>query len=200
MAMLTLFEFEPERELQAYYARALNTPEGIATRDFYEVYHNLIAEASQKYGVPLLNAVIAFARLSPRVNVEVNKRAFLALLAGEPRTAGITSAIWRTAQTALLMTPAEIHSYLYEEPLSKVRAFARNLLLDTGCVCIDSIMLRILRYTHGIADRNTLFREYASIHTHLYTHIRALDEGVPPYKIQATLWGYARARLTPIEY
>ncbi len=186
------------RGLDIVYANALANNKSRASRDFYEVHHRIIRRYSEAYGVPVINAVIAFARLSPRTSVSLNLKAFTCLLDGRPKPSGVLTANWRTAMDALTLSETEAYEYLYNQPLSKVRAFARNLLLDTEVITLDAIMLRILKDYFPIPNLNDLFRRYSDWHSRIYPVIRQLDLSIPAYRIQATLWDYARRYYKPI--
>jgi hypothetical protein len=184
--------------LQAVYSEAVRNNKARASGQFYEAHHSLIRRYSEAYSLPFANACIAFARLSPRTSVSLNLRAFLNLLAGKPKPSGVLSANWQSAQQALTLSEEQVHCYLYEEPLTKVRAFARNLLLDTGVITLDAIMARILRDHYPIPSLNHLFQHYAEWHSRIYPAIRELEPAVPPYQIQAILWDYARRLYSPV--
>ena len=184
--------------LQAVYSEAVRNNKARASGQFYEAHHRLIYRYAEAYSVPFANACIAFARLSPRTSISLNLRAFLNLLAGKPKPSAVLTANWQSAQQALTLSEAQVHCYLYEEPLTKVRAFARNLLLDTGVITLDAIMCRILRDYFPIPSLNHLFQHYAEWHSRVYPAIRELDPAVPPYQIQAVLWDYARRLYAPV--
>jgi len=184
--------------LQAVYLEAVRNNKARASGQFYEAHHRLIRHYSEAYSLPFANACIAFARLSPRTSISLNLRAFLNLLAGKPKPSAVLTANWQSAQQALTLSEEQVHCYLYEEPLTKVRAFARNLLLDTGVITLDAIMLRILKDHYPIPSLNHLFRHYAEWHSRIYPAIRELDPSVPPYQIQAVLWDYARRLYAPV--
>jgi hypothetical protein len=184
--------------LQQVYAQAIANNRSRASQCFYEVHHRIIGRYSQAYSIPFVNACVAFARLSPRTSISLNLRAFLNLLAGKPKPSAVLSANWQSARQALLLSEAQVHCYLYLEPLSKVRAFARNLLLDTQVITLDAIMLRILQHYFPIPSLNHLFQNYADWHSKVYPAIRQLDPTVPPYQIQAVLWDYARRFYAPV--
>jgi len=184
--------------LQAVYSEAVRNNKARASGQFYEAHHSLIRRYSEAYSLPFANTCIAFARLSPRTSVSLNLRAFLNLLAGKPKPSAVLTANWQSAQQALTLSEAQVHCYLYEEPLTKVRAFARNLLLDTGVITLDAIMCRILRDHYPIPSLNHLFQHYAEWHSRIYPAIRELDPAVPPYQIQAVLWDYARRLYAPV--
>ena len=184
--------------LQAVYSEAVRNNKARASGQFYEAHHRLIYRYAEAYSVPFANACIAFARLSPRTSVSLNLKAFVLLLDGKPKPNGVLSANWQSAQQALTLSEAQVHCYLYEEPLTKVRAFARNLLLDTGVITLDAIMCRILRDYYPIPSLNHLFQHYAEWHSRVYPAISALDPAVPPYQIQAVLWDYARRLYAPV--
>jgi len=184
--------------LQAVYTDAVRNNKARASGQFYEAHHRLIYRYATVYSVPFANACIAFARLSPRTSVSLNLRAFLNLLAGKPKPSAVLTANWQSATDALSLSEAQVHCYLYGEPLTKVRAFARNLLLDTGVITLDAIMCRILRDYFPIPSLNHLFQHYADWHAQIYPQIRGLDPSVPPYQIQAVLWDYARRLYAPV--
>jgi len=184
--------------LQAVYSEAVRNNKARASGQFYEAHSRLIGRYADLYNIPVRNACVAFARLSPRTSISLNLRAFLNLLAGKPKPSGVLSANWQSAQQALTLSEAQVHCYLYEEPLTKVRAFARNLLLDTGVITLDAIMARILRDHYPIPSLNHLFQHYAEWHSRVYPAIRELDPAVPPYQIQAILWDYARRLYAPV--
>jgi hypothetical protein len=184
--------------LQVVYADAVRNNRARESRYFYEVHHRIIHRYSEAYGVPFANACIAFARLSPRTSIGLNLRAFLNLLAGKPKPSAVLSANWKLAGDALTLSETQVQRYLYEEPLTKVRAFARNLLLDTGVITLDAIMLRILKDYYPIPSLNHLFQHYADWHSRVYPVIRELDPAIPPYQIQAILWDYARRVYKPV--
>jgi len=184
--------------LQAVYSEAVRNNKARASGQFYEAHHSLIRRYSEAYSLPFANACIAFARLSPRTSISLNLRAFLNLLAGKPKPSGVLTANWQSATDALTLSEAQVHCYLYEEPLTKVRAFARNLLLDTGVITMDAIMARILRDHYPIPSLNHLFQHYADWHARIYPHICELEPSVPPYQIQAILWDYARRLYAPV--
>jgi hypothetical protein len=184
--------------LQAVYSEAVRNNKARASGQFYEAHHSLIRRYAEAYNLPLANACIAFARLSPRTSISLNLRAFLNLLAGKPKPSAVLTANWQSAQQALTLSEEQVHCYLYGEPLTKVRAFARNLLLDTGVITLDAIMCRILRDYFPIPSLNHLFQHYAEWHSRVYPAISALDPAVPPYQIQAILWDYARRLYAPV--
>jgi len=184
--------------LQRVYLEAVRNNKARASGQFYEVHHRIIYRYSEAYGVPFANACIAFARLSPRTSVALNLKAFVNLLDGKPKPNGVLGANWQSAQQALYLSEAETADYLYNQPLSKVRAFARNLLLDTGVITLDAIMCRILRDYFPIPSLNHLFQHYGEWHSRVYPAIRELDPAVPPYQIQAVLWDYARRLYSPV--
>ena len=184
--------------LQAVYSEAVRNNKARASGQFYEAHHRLIYRYAEAYSVPFANACIAFARLSPRTSVSLNLKAFVLLLDGKPKPNGVLSANWQSAQQALTLSEEQVHCYLYEEPLTKVRAFARNLLLDTGVITLDAIMARILRDYYPIPSLNHLFQHYADWHTRIYPQICELEPSVPPYQIQAILWDYARRLYSPV--
>jgi hypothetical protein len=184
--------------LQAVYLNAVRNNKARASGQFYEVHNRIIRRCSEAYSVPFVNACIAFARLSPRTSISLNLRAFLNLLAGRPKPSAVLTANWQSAQQALALSDAEIANYLYNQPLTKVRAFARNLLLDTGVITLDAIMARILRDYFPIPSLNHLFQHYAEWHSRIYPVICELDPAKPPYQIQAILWDYARRLYAPV--
>jgi len=184
--------------LQAVYSEAVRNNKARASGQFYEAHSRLIGRYADLYNIPVRNACIAFARLSPRTSISLNLRAFLNLLAGKPKPSAVLSANWQSATDALTLSEAQVHRYLYEEPLTKVRAFARNLLLDTGVITLDAIMARILRDYFPIPSLNHLFQHYAEWHAQIYPQICGLDPSVPPYQIQAVLWDYARRLYAPV--
>jgi len=184
--------------LQSVYSDAVRNNKARASGQFYEVHHRLIYRYAEAYSLPFANACIAFARLSPRTSISLNLRAFLNLLAGKPKPSAVLTANWQSATDALTLSEEQVHRYLYEEPLSKVRAFARNLLLDTGVITLDAIMCRILRDYFPIPSLNHLFQHYTEWHSRIYPAIRELEPAVPPYQIQAILWDYARRLYSPV--
>ena len=184
--------------LQSVYSDAVRNNKARASGQFYEVHSRLIRRYADLYSVPFTNSVVAFARLSPRTSVALNLKAFILLLDGKPKPNGVLTANWQSAQQALTLSDAETADYLYNQPLTKVRAFARNLLLDTGVITLDAIMLRILRDYYPIPSLNHLFQHYAEWHSRVYPAIRELDPAVPPYQIQAVLWDYARRLYAPV--
>jgi hypothetical protein len=184
--------------LQQVFVEAVRNNKAYASRYFYEVHHRLIRRYSEAYGVPFLNACVAFARLSPRTSVSLNLRAFVLILDGKPKPNGVLTANWQSAIDALSLSEAQLHTYLYCEPLTKVRAFARNLLLDTGVITIDAIMMRILKDYYSIPSLNHLFSNYAEWHTTILPAIQELDHTMVPYQIQSILWDYARRLYAPI--
>jgi len=184
--------------LQAVYSEAVRNNKARASGQFYEAHHSLIRRYSEAYSLPFANACIAFARLSPRTSISLNLKAFVLLLDGKPKPSGVLMANWQSAQQALTLSEVQVHCYLYEEPLTKVRAFARNLLLDTGVITLDAIMARILRDHYPIPSLNHLFQHYADWHSRVYPAIREIDPTVPPYQIQAVLWDYARRLYAPV--
>jgi len=184
--------------LQAVYLDAVRNNKARASRNFYEVHNGIIVRYADAYGIPVINACIAFSRLSPRTSVALNLKAFINLLEGNPKPSGVLTANWQSAYTALSLSEAEAEHYLYAEPLSKVRAFARNLLLDGSVITLDAIMLRILQHYYPIPTLNHLFRYYSDWHAEIYPTISAVDPTVPPFQIQATLWDYARRLYAPV--
>jgi hypothetical protein len=186
------------RGLQELYRQAIQNNRARASQEFYEAHHRLIRRYSEAYSVPFLNACIAFARLSPRTCVALNLRAFINLLAGKPKPSAVLTANWNSAVDALSLSEVEAHNYLYSQSLTKVRAFARNLLLDDGVITLDAIMMRILKDYFPIPTLNHLFQHYSEWHSQVYPVIRALDYSIPAYRIQATLWDYARRLYAPV--
>jgi hypothetical protein len=186
------------RGLQELYGQAIQNNRARASQEFYEVHHRLIRRYSEAYSVPFLNACIAFARLSPRTCIALNLKAFINLLAGKPKPSAILSANWNSAVDALSLPEVEAYNYLYCQSLTKVRAFARNLLLDDSVITLDAIMMRILKDYFPIPTLNHLFQHYSEWHSQVYPVIRALDYSVPVYRIQATLWDYARRLYAPV--
>jgi len=186
------------RELQVVYERANANNRARASQHFYEVHHRLIRQYAEAYSVPFLNACIAFSRLSPRTSVVLNLRAFMSLLAGRPKPSAVLTANWNSALNALALSEVQAYDYLYCEPLSKVRAFARNLLLDDSVITLDAIMARILKDYFPIPSLNHLFQHYADWHTRIYPRIRELEPSTPAYRIQAILWDYARRLYAPV--
>jgi len=184
--------------LQEVYLSAKANSKSWNSRSFYEVHHRIIRRYADVYGIPVINACIAFARLSPRTSISLNLRAFINLLDGRSKPSGVLTANWKSAMDALLLSEAEAYDYLYAQSLTKVRAFARNLLLDTGVITIDAIMARILKSHFPIPSLNHLFQHYAEWHSRIYSAIRELDPAVPPYQIQAILWDYARRLYAPV--
>jgi hypothetical protein len=184
--------------LQAIYSNAVRNNRAQASGQFYEVHHRIIRRYAEAYSVPFTNACIAFARLSPRTSVALNLKAFVLLLDGKPKPNGVLTANWQSAIDALSLSETETADYLYNQPLSKVRAFARNLLLDTGVITLDAIMCRILRDYFPIPNLNHLFQHYAEWHSRVYPAISQLDPATPPYQIQAILWDYARRLYAPV--
>jgi len=186
------------RGLQTVYSEVIRNSRARASQEFYEVHHRLIRRYSEAYSVPFLNACIAFSRLSPRTSISLNLRAFVNLLAGNPKPRAVLTANWQSATDALSLSEQEAYDYLYCQPLSKVRAFARNLLLDESVITLDVIMLRILKDYYPIPTVNHLFRHYPDWHSRVYPAIRALDPSMPPFQIQSMLWDYARRLYAPI--
>jgi hypothetical protein len=184
--------------LQTIYSDAVRNNKARASGQFYEVHHRIISRYAEAYSVPSTNACIAFARLSPRTSVSLNLKAFINLLAGKTKPSAVLTANWNSAVDALTLSDAEIADYLYNQPLTKVRAFARNLLLDTEVITLDAIMCRILRDYFPIPSLNHLFQHYAEWHSRVYPAICELDPATPPYQIQAILWDYARRLYTPV--
>ena len=186
------------RELQIVYRMAVANNRARASQYFYEAHHRLIRRYAEAYSVPFLNACIAFSRLSPRTSITLNLRAFMNLLAGKPKPSAVLTANWNSALNALALSEAQAYDYLYCEPLSKVRAFARNLLLDDSVITLDAIMARILKDYFPIPSLNHLFQHYAEWHTRIYPYIQELEPSIPAFQIQATLWDYARRLYTPV--
>jgi hypothetical protein len=184
--------------LQVVYAQAVQNTKARESRYFYEVHHRIICRYAELYGTPLINACIAFARLSPRTSITLNLKAFILLLDGKPKPRAVLTANWQSASNALILSESEAVDYLYNQPLSKVRAFARNLLLDDSVITLDAIMYRILREHYPIPSLNHLFQHYSEWHNEIYPVIRQLDNTVPPYGIQAILWDYARRLYKPV--
>ncbi len=186
------------RDLRAVYLDAKANAKSWGSRQFYEIHHRLIRRYADAYGIPAINACIAFARLSPRTSISLNLRAFINLLNGRSKPNGVLTANWASALDALSLSEAEAYDYLYNQPLTKVRAFARNLLLDNRVITLDAVMLRVLKDYYPIPSLNDLFRRYPMWHAEVYPAISALDDALYPYQIQATLWDYARRVYTPV--
>jgi len=184
--------------LQELYAQVIQNNRARASQDFYEAHNRLIRRYSEAYGVPFINACIAFARLSPRTSIALNLRAFINLLAGNPKPRAVLTANWNSAVDALMLSEVEAYNYLYHQPLTKVRAFTRNLLLDDSVITLDAIMVRILKDYFPIPTLSHLFQHYAEWHSRIYPAIRALDHSIPAYRVQATLWDYARRLYAPV--
>jgi hypothetical protein len=184
--------------LQTIYSDAVRNNKARASGQFYEVHHRLILRYAEAYSVPFVNACIAFARLSPRTSIALNLKAFINLLECNPKPSGVLTANWQSAIDALSLSETDTRNYLYNQPLTKVRAFARNLLLDTEVITLDAIMARILRDYFPIPSLNHLFQHYAEWHSRVYPAIRELDPATPPYQIQAILWDYARRLYAPV--
>jgi hypothetical protein len=184
--------------LQQVWEIARVHPAGIRYRDFYPEYLSLIREYADRYGVPVKNAVVAFARLSPRTSLSLNVKGYIALIQGRDKPAGILSLNWEGAREALKLGARELDRYLYREPLSKVRAFARNLLLDGSVITLDSIMFRVLQVLYPIPSLNSLFHRYTEWHSIIYRDFRELDRAIPVYSIQSIIWGYSRASLPAV--
>ena len=184
--------------LQMIYLEAIRNNRAWASRQFYEVHHRLIQRYAEVYSTPFLNACIAFSRLSPRTSVALNLRAFINLLAGKPKPSAVLTANWQSALNALTLSEAQAYDYLYCEPLTKVRAFARNLLLDDSVITLDAIMARILKDYFPIPSLNHLFQHYADWHSRIYPQIQELEPSIPAYQIQAILWDYARRLYAPV--
>jgi hypothetical protein len=186
------------RRLQEVYSQAVGNNRARASQYFYEAHHRLIGRYSEVYGLPIVNTCIAFARLSPRTSIQQNLKAFQNLLAGNPKPQSILSANWQSARQALSLSEEQAYNYLYNEPLSKVRAFARNLLLDDAVITIDAVMMRILKDYYPIPTLNHLFQHYSEWHTQILPHIQELEPAIPAFQIQAILWDYGRRLYTPI--
>jgi len=186
------------RGLREVYELAIQNNRARASQHFYEAHNRLIRRYSEAYGVPFVNACIAFARLSPRTSIALNLKAFVNLLAGNPKPSAILTANWKSALDALALSEPEVEDYLYCEPLTKVRAFARNLLLDDSVITLDAIMTRILKDYFPIPSLNHLFQHYTEWHSRVYPVISQLDPAVPPYQTQAILWDYARRLYSPV--
>jgi len=184
--------------LEQVYAQVIQNNRARASQNFYEAHNRLIHRYSEAYGVPLVNACIAFARLSPRTSIALNLKAFVNLLAENPKPSAVLTANWRSAMDALALTETEAYDYLYNQPLTKVRAFARNLLLDDTVITLDAIMTRVLKDYFPIPSLNHLFQHYSNWHTRIYPVIRALDYSIPPYQIQSMIWDYARRLYAPV--
>jgi len=183
--------------LAEVYRRAIAEPRAIGYADFYAEYNRIIAEYAERYNIPMVNATICYARLSPRTSVSLNTKAYIALITGAEKPAGVLQRNWESATEALHLSPAEVNKYLYAEPLSKVRAFCRNLLLDGEVITIDSIMLRVLQSIYSIPSANHLFHHYSAIHEQVYADFCRLAD-TPPYVSQAIVWGYARHFCKPV--
>jgi hypothetical protein len=184
--------------LQEVYLQAIGNTRSRASQYFYEAHHRLIGRYAEAYSLPLTNTCIAFARLSPRTSIQQNLKAFVNLLAGNPKPQSILSANWQSARQALSLSEEQAYDYLYNHPLSKVRAFARNLLLDNSVITLDAIMMRILKDYFPIPTLNHLFQHYSDWHNQILPHIQALEPAIPAYRIQAILWDYARRLYEPI--
>ena len=184
--------------LQAVYSDAIRNNRARGSQYFYEMHSRLIRRYSEVYDIPFLNACIAFSRLSPRTSVSLNLKAFVLLINGKPKPNGVLTANWHSAVNALSLSERDAYDYLYNQPLTKVRAFTRNLLLDDGVITIDAIMLRILKDYYPIPTLNHLFQYYPEWHSRVYPAIRALDPSIPAYRVQAVLWDYARRLYAPI--
>jgi hypothetical protein len=185
------------QQLAEVYRRAIAEQRALAYADFYAEHHRIIAEYAERYNIPMVNAAICYARLSPRTSVSLNTKAFIALITGAERPAGVLQKNWSSAAAALYLSPAEVNKYLYTEPLSKVRAFCRNLLLDGEVITIDTIMLRVLQSIYSIPSVNHLFHHYPAIHKQVYADFCRLAD-TPPYVSQAIIWGYARHFCKPV--
>jgi hypothetical protein len=186
--------------LRVIYDTALNTERAVEYSEFYGYYNRLITEYSERYKVPLINAAIVYGRLSPRTSVKLNTEAFIAVMTGKPKPNGVLTANWRAAIDALSLSEVDAIRYLYSEPLTKVKAFIRNLLLDASVITLDSIMYRFIAGIYGIPNVNALFRRYTEYHSVIYPEVSELDGSLPPYKIQAILWGFARHYLPAVSY
>jgi hypothetical protein len=186
------------RGLQTVYSEVIRNSRARASQYFYEAHNRLIRRYADAYGLPMMNATIAFGRLSPRTSIQQNLKAFVNLLAGNPKPCRILTANWQSALNALTLSEAEAYDYLYCQSLSKVRAFVRNLLLDDSVITLDMIMLRILKDYYPIPTANHLFRHYSYWHSRIYPAIRALDPSMPPFQIQSMFWDYARRLYAPI--
>jgi hypothetical protein len=183
--------------LAEVYRRAIAEERAVAYADFYGEHNRIIAEYAERYNVPVINAAICYARLSPRTSVSLNTRAYIALITGADKPAGVLQRNWDSAAAALHLSPAEANKYLYGEPLSKVRAFCRNLLLDSEVITIDSVMLRVLQSIYSIPSADYLFHHYSAIHEQVYADFSKLAD-TPPYVSQAIVWGYARHFYKPV--
>jgi len=186
------------RGLQEVYSRAIGNNRARASQHFYEAHHRLIGRYSEAYNLPVVNGCIAFARLSPRTSIQQNLRAFTNLLAGNSKPQSILTANWQSARQALSLTEEQAYDYLYNQPLTKVRAFSRNLLLDHSVITIDAVLLRILKDYFPIPTLNHLFQHYSDWHTQIFPHIQALEPAIPAFQIQAILWDYARRLYKPV--
>jgi len=186
------------RGLQQVYSDAVRNNKARASQHFYEAHNRLIRRYSEAYSVPFVNACIAFAKLSPRTSVALNLRAFINLLAGKPKPSAVLTANWKSASDALTLSELEVEDYLYRQPLTKVRAFARNLLLDDSVITLDAIMARILKDYFPIPSLNHLFQHYSEWHARIYPTIHYLEPSVPAYQVQAVLWDYARRLYAPV--
>jgi hypothetical protein len=184
--------------LQAVYSQAIANNRARASQYFYEAHHRLIGKYAKAYSLPMVNACIAFSRLSPRTSIQQNLKAFINLLAGNPKPQSILSANWQSAREALSLSEEQAYDYLYNQPLSKVRAFARNLLLDGSVITLDAIMARILKDYYPIPTLSHLFQHYSEWHTRIYPAIQELEPAIPAYQIQAILWTFARRVYSPI--
>jgi hypothetical protein len=186
------------RRLQEVYSDAIRNTRASASGSFYEIHHRIIRRYSEAYGIPFANACIVFAKLSPRTSISLNLKAFILLIDGREKPQAVLTANWKTACTALTLSEKEAYDYLYSQSLTKVRAFARNLLLDDSVITLDAIMCRILKDYYPIPNLNHLFQHYSDWHSRIYPAIRELDASIPSYRIQATLWDYARRLYAPI--
>jgi hypothetical protein len=184
-------------QLAEVYRRAIAEQRAIAYADFYTVHHQIIAEYAERYNIPVVNAAICYARLSPRTSVSLNTKAYIALITGAEKPAGVLQKNWCSAVSALHLSPAEVNKYLYGEPLTKVRCFCRNLLFDCEVITIDSIMLRVLQSIYTIPSADYLFHHYSAIHEQVYADFCRLAD-TPPYVSQAIIWGYARHFCKPV--
>jgi hypothetical protein len=183
--------------LAEVYRRAIGEQKALAYADFYSEYNRLIAEYADRYNIPMMNAAICYARLSPRTSVSLNTKAYIALITGADKPAGVLQNNWNRADEALHLSSAEAERYLYAEPPSKVRCFCRNLLLDDEVITIDMIMLRVLQDIYSIPTANYLFHHYPAIHKQVYADFCRLAD-TPPYVSQAIVWGFARHFCRPV--
>jgi hypothetical protein len=183
--------------LAEVYRRAIGEELALRYADFYREYHQIIAEYADRYYIPVVNAVICYGRLSPRTSVSLNTKAYIALITGADKPAGVLQRNWSSAISALHLSPAQVNEYLYSQPLSKVRCFCRNLLLDDKVITIDTVMLRVLQSIYSIPSADYLFHHYSAIHEQVYADFCRLAD-TPPYVSQAILWGYARHFCKPV--